>query len=52
MYEAYERKRHIYLIMEYCAGNNFCDREVTEAQAAVIVREMLSAVANIPLVSA
>jgi serine/threonine protein kinase len=46
VYEAYERKRHIYLIMEYCAGNNLCDREVSEAQAAVIVRKMLSAVAN------
>jgi calcium-dependent protein kinase len=45
VYEAYERHRHIYLIMEYCSGNNLCDRDFTETQAAAVVGEVLSAVA-------
>ena len=43
--EAFERKRHIYLIMEHCRGGDLCERKPTEAIAAVIVRKVLSAVA-------
>jgi serine/threonine protein kinase len=45
--EAYERKRHIYLIMEYCSGGDLCQVEgngVSEAKAAVIIKHILSAV--------
>jgi len=45
VFEAFERKRHIYLIMEYCRGGNLCERKTTEAEAATIVRKILSAVA-------
>ena len=45
--EAYERKRHIYLIMEKCDGGDLCERKPTEPEAAVIVRKVLSAVAYI-----
>lgn len=45
VFEAYERKRHIYLIMEYCAGGDLNGRKLTEPQAANIVDEILSAVA-------
>ena len=43
--EAFERKRHIYLIMEYCRGGDLCERKPTEADAAVIIRKVLQAVA-------
>jgi serine/threonine protein kinase len=43
--EAYERHRHIYLIMEYCSGDNLCEREFTEEQTSIVVRKILSAVA-------
>jgi serine/threonine protein kinase len=43
--EAFERKRHIYLIMEYCRGGDLNERKFSEAEAAVIVRKILSAVA-------
>jgi serine/threonine protein kinase len=45
--EAYERKRHIYLIMEYCSGGDLCQVEgtgISEAKAAVIIKHILSAV--------
>lgn len=42
--EAFERKRHIYLVMEACWGGDLCERKSTEAEAAVIVRKVLSAV--------
>lgn len=45
VYEAFERKRHIYLILEYCRGGDLCERNPTEAEAATIVRKILSAVA-------
>jgi len=44
VYEAYERKRHIYLIMEYCSGGDLLGREPNEAEAACIVRKILQAV--------
>ena len=44
VYEAYERKRHIYLIMEYCSGGDLLGREPNEAEAACIVRRILQAV--------
>jgi serine/threonine protein kinase len=46
--EAYERKRHIYLIMEYCRGGDLCQVEGTgtsEATAAAIIKHILAAVA-------
>eukprot|EP00586_Coscinodiscus_wailesii_P005068 CAMPEP_0172488816 /NCGR_PEP_ID=MMETSP1066-20121228/18538_1 /TAXON_ID=671091 /ORGANISM="Coscinodiscus wailesii, Strain CCMP2513" /LENGTH=517 /DNA_ID=CAMNT_0013256285 /DNA_START=71 /DNA_END=1624 /DNA_ORIENTATION=+ len=47
VYEAYERKRHIYLVMEYCSGGDLYERApYTEAQAARITRQILSAVAH------
>jgi calcium-dependent protein kinase len=45
VFEAYERKRHIYLVMEYCSGGDLCERVVSEAQAAWIVKQILCAVA-------
>ena len=45
VYEAFERKRHIYLIMEYCKGGDLCERHTSEPEAAVIVRKILMAVA-------
>jgi calcium-dependent protein kinase len=46
VYEAYERHRHIYLIMEYCRGGDLSgEREFTEEQAAAIIYKILSAVA-------
>jgi len=42
--EAFERKRHIYLIMEHCRGGDLCERKLTEPQVAVIVSKVLSAV--------
>ena len=45
VYEAYERHRHIYLIMEYCSGGDLLDVQCTEREAASIVRKILSAVA-------
>lgn len=43
LYEAYERRRHIYLVMEYCPGGNLTNRSFTENQARIIVRKLLSA---------
>lgn len=43
--EAFERKRHIYLIMEHCKGGDLEGRKYTEAEAATIVRKILEAVA-------
>jgi serine/threonine protein kinase len=43
--EAFERKRHIYLIMEHCRGGDMCERKPTEAEAAFIIRKVLLAVA-------
>lgn len=49
LHEAYERRRHIYLIMEYCSGGNLAQRQqqrpYTEAQAVAVVSQILSAVA-------
>jgi len=43
--EAYERKRHIYLVMEYCSGGDLREAEGTsESNAQKIVRSILSAV--------
>jgi serine/threonine protein kinase len=44
VYEAFERKRHIYLIMEWCQGGDLCERHPSEAEAAVIIRKVLLAV--------
>jgi calcium-dependent protein kinase len=45
LYEAYDRKRHIYLIMDYCRGGDLSERErFTEEQAATIVYKLLDAV--------
>ena len=44
LYEAYERRRHIYLVMDYCSGGNLTDRHFSEKQCAVVVRKILSAV--------
>jgi len=44
--EAYERKRHIYLIMEYCRGGDLYQVQGTsETMVQSIVRHILSAVA-------
>ena len=43
--EAYERRRHIYLIMEYCQGGNLCGRTFTEPEAAAVISKIVSAVA-------
>jgi calcium-dependent protein kinase len=49
VFEAYERKRHIYLIMELCRGGDLTDvlqqqPQLSEARAQSIVRKILSAV--------
>ena len=44
VYEAFERKRHIYLVMEYLKGGDLCERKLSEAEAAVVVRKILLAV--------
>jgi calcium-dependent protein kinase len=44
VYEAYERRRHIYLIMEYCRGGDLSERDFGEEQAAKIIYQVLSAV--------
>lgn len=44
--EAYERKRHVYLIMELCRGGDLTQVEgTTEKHAKAIIRRVLSAVA-------
>jgi hypothetical protein len=44
--EAYERRRHVYLVMEYCSGGNLARRApMDEAQAASVCRKVLSALA-------
>lgn len=44
--EAYERKRHIYVILEYCSGGDLYEMEgTTEHNAQAIVRHILQAVA-------
>jgi len=45
--EAYERKRHIYLVMQYCSGGDLgvFERGTTERNAREIIRSILSAVA-------
>ena len=44
--EGYERKRHVYLIMDCCRGGDLCQVEGTSEQhAKAIVRRILSAVA-------
>ena len=45
LYEAYERRRHVYLVMEYCPGGDLTERHFTEEECAQIVRNILSAVA-------
>lgn len=46
VYEGFERRQHVYLIMEYCSGGDLNTRlPYTEAHAANIVRQILSAVA-------
>jgi len=47
VYEAYERKRHIYLIMEYCPGGDlwpYATPDSSESATAGIVRQLLQAV--------
>ena len=45
VYEGFERKRHVYLVMEYCSGGDLRARfPYTEHQAAVIVKQIVSAV--------
>jgi calcium-dependent protein kinase len=44
VYEAYERKRHIYLIMEYCRGGDLWARQLNETATAAVVRKILLAV--------
>lgn len=42
--EAYERRRHVYLVMEYCSGGNLASRApMEEKQAAIVCRKILSA---------
>ena len=42
--EAYERRRHVYLVMEYCSGGNIARwAPMEEKQAAVVCRKILSA---------
>lgn len=45
LHEAYERRRHIYLVLEYCSGGNLADRTFAEGESSVICRKVLSAVA-------
>jgi len=43
--EAYERRRHIYLVMEFCSGGNLAGRvPMPERNAAVVSRKIMSAV--------
>lgn len=44
LYEAYERRRHIYLVMDYCSGGDLTDRHFSEAQCAIVISKILSAV--------
>lgn len=42
--EAYERKRHVYLVLEYFSGGNLARRApMEEKQAAIVCRKILSA---------
>ena len=44
LYEAYERRRHVYLVMEYCPGGNLTKfRNSPEPRAKRIVRDVCSA---------
>lgn len=45
LYEAYERRRHIYLVMELCPNGDLSDRTFSEDEAAVLIRQILEAVA-------
>jgi serine/threonine protein kinase len=45
LYEAYERRRHIYLVMDYCSGGDLTDRHFNEAECALVLSKILSAVA-------
>ena len=43
--EAYERRRHIYLVMEYCSGGNLAQRiPMEESGAAPVIQKILLAV--------
>ncbi|KAL7516821.1 hypothetical protein ACHAWX_001798 [Stephanocyclus meneghinianus] len=43
--EAYERRRHIYLVMEFCSGGNLAGRiPMTEVKAANVTEKILSVV--------
>lgn len=43
--EAYERRRHIYLVMEFCKGGNLASRmPMKEKEAAAVCKKILSAV--------
>ena len=43
--EAYERRRHIYLVMEYCSGGNLAGRiPMEERHAGICVKKILVAV--------
>jgi len=49
LYESFEDKRNIYLIMELCTGGELFDRIVeakhfTEKQAAIIMKQMISSI--------
>jgi serine/threonine protein kinase/Ca2+-binding EF-hand superfamily protein len=41
--EAYERIRHIYLVMEFCPGGNLTNRKYDERQCNVVIEKVLSA---------
>ena len=43
--EAYEWRRRIYLVMEYCAGGDLTDRTFSEPVCAIIVAKVLLALA-------
>lgn len=43
--EAFEKKRHIFLVMEYCRGGNLSRRKFNEAQTATVIRKVLSGLA-------
>eukprot|EP00913_Durusdinium_trenchii_P035987 g33670.t1 len=49
LYETFEDKRNLYLIMEMCSGGELFDRIVeaghfTESQAAIVMKQMISAI--------
>jgi len=45
LYEAYERRRHIYLVMEYCPGGDLSEvGKLSENECASLVHQILSAV--------